>query len=187
MTDVAQGLQQQLERLESLIQELERGPESPLRARTREIVHAVLELHASGLARMMELLAGTGAAGSALREELTRDPLVASLLLLHGLHPDDVETRVRRAVDNLSPMLETHGARLTGLAVDADTVRVTFARGAARAQLASGALRARVEQAIIGAAPDVARVEVDIPEMAGPGSFVPVGAVRLRARREGPP
>ena len=45
---------------------------------------------------MLEILAGAGEAGESILDSLGRDDLVASLLLLYGLHPLDFETRVQR-------------------------------------------------------------------------------------------
>ena len=38
----------------------------------------------------------------------TDDPLVESLLLLHGLHPLDVDARIQRALDRVRPYLGSH-------------------------------------------------------------------------------
>ena len=40
---------------------------------------------------------------------LAADDLVASLLLVHGLHPHDVHRRVSDALDRVRPYLGSHG------------------------------------------------------------------------------
>jgi hypothetical protein len=176
----AQELAQQLERLEALIREMEHGAETPARARAREIVRAVLELHAAGLRTMMDL---ARASDAALADRLARDPRVAGLLLLHGLHPDDVETRVRGAVDALTPLLQGQGAALVLHSTAAGIVRLRLERAPGRSGLSADALRRRVEEAIIAAAPDVTGVEIDGPQGADVAAFVPVDQVRMRAPR----
>ncbi|MGH7277369.1 MAG: hypothetical protein ACREJG_01630, partial [Candidatus Rokuibacteriota bacterium] len=124
----APDLDRQLRQLETLIREMEEGPESPARARARQIVRAVLDLHASGLTRMMELVAAGPHAPQALVELFARDPRVSGMLLLHGLHPFDLETRVGGAVHGLEPALRAQGAGLTLVSVSEGSVRLRLAR-----------------------------------------------------------
>src|SRR5215469_7251271 len=86
-------------RIEELIREVESIVDPATRTRVSELVTAILEYHAEGLGRVVEL------AGEAATREFARDPLVASLLLLYDLHPEDFETRVRRAVDAIPGVL----------------------------------------------------------------------------------
>ena len=171
-------LQDRLQRLEAAIHAMEQGVETPARAHAREIVRGVLDLHASGLARLMQLAADAGAPGAALADRFARDPLIAALLLLHGLHPHDLETRVRAALDGLEPMLQSQGARLALLSLAGGAVRLGLEREGGRGGLSPEALRLRVEQAIVAAAPDAAGVQIDGP--ATIAAFVPVEQVRMR-------
>lgn len=180
MSDAARDLRRQLEHLETVIRELEDGPESPLRARMRELVRGVLELHASGLGRMLALVAEADAAGAALARAFARDPMIGGLLLLHGLHPDDLDTRVRGAVAALAPLLERHGARVERLAIEGGVVRIGLHRAPGRGRLSAEALRAHVEDAVLAAAPDATGLRIDVPDDRELAAFVPVEAVRLR-------
>ena len=45
-------------------------------------------------------------------DRLGRDELVASLLVLYGLHPLDFETRVNQAVEKARAFLKPHAAEL---------------------------------------------------------------------------
>src|SRR3954451_10722538 len=64
------------------------------RERAEELVRLVTDLYGAGLERLMDLLHETGRLDDALLTELADDDLLASLLLVHGLHPYGVETRV---------------------------------------------------------------------------------------------
>src|SRR5215469_15588161 len=86
-------------RIEELIREVEAIADPATKARMRELVTAILEYHSEGLGRMVEI------AGESVTREFARDPAAASLLLLYDLHPEDFETRVRRAVDSLPGVL----------------------------------------------------------------------------------
>lgn len=68
-----------------------------------------MESYGAGLARMLEVIDETGGMNPTLLDRLAVDDLVASLLLLHGLHPYDVETRITRALERVRPYLASHG------------------------------------------------------------------------------
>ena len=142
-----------VERIEGLVRDVDET--------AQELVRSVLELHGSALNRIMEIAADCGPEGEAMIRRFARDELVSSILVLHDLHPDDIETRVRRALGKWPGQVELVGA-FHGL------VRVRIAGGAC-------GIKESVETAIREAAPDAA--EVAIEEMARPGSFVPLAAL----------
>src|SRR5262245_13789887 len=104
-------------RVEQLIEKAERFPDPAARDVTREIVGALLELHGAGLARVLDALTGAGAVGRSVLEALAADGLVSSLLMLHGLHPVDLENRVRTALEAVRPALAHHGGGVELLGV----------------------------------------------------------------------
>ncbi|MEU6540894.1 hypothetical protein [Streptomyces sp. NPDC047000] len=58
-----------------------------------ELVRSLMEFYGAGLARILELLPPGGPA-----DALLGDGLVAGLLVLHDLHPEDVTARIARAL-----------------------------------------------------------------------------------------
>jgi hypothetical protein len=144
-----------MRRVEVLVDELERrGGEAAEAARA--LLGAVLDLHEAGLARALSLIDAQGESGRNVTAALAADPQVASLLLLHGLHPEPLEARVRATVAALAADLARDGASLELVAVDADAVRLRLVRDAA---LGNAAIR--IEQAITEAAPDAPPVRID--------------------------
>ncbi|MFB6820545.1 hypothetical protein ACFCXA_02990 [Streptomyces virginiae] len=73
-----------------------------------ELVRVLMDFYGAGLARIVEKV------GDGPLEPVYGDELVASLLSLHGLHPEDVHTRIDRA-------LAAHGEPLELIGFDADT------------------------------------------------------------------
>src|SRR6266446_1667380 len=126
MTSVpdSQAFQERMERLETLIQEVERFPDPASREHTREIVQAVLDLHGTGLERILEHLAAAGEPGQAVVKALAQDDVVSGLLLLYELHPLGLEARVRQAVDQLQPTLRKQGSEMELLSVTEGLVRL---------------------------------------------------------------
>ena len=54
----------------------------------------VTNLYGAGLERMLDVLADAGRLDRVALDALAADELVSGLLLVHGLHPHDVDTRV---------------------------------------------------------------------------------------------
>jgi len=146
-----------LARIDELVHRTEALPDPHARASAIELVQGVMALHASVLARMLEIISAT-ASGAQATEALLSDDLVSSVLVLHGLHPEDLETRVRRAVDKLRLFFDSRGGRIELLASSSELVRVrvTLARpgsGAAAKQV--------IEDAIYEAAAEVTAVVIE--------------------------
>jgi len=143
-------------RIEELIRALEALSDTRAREQAKELVQVVLDLHGAGLARLIELTTTTGAAGQTLLDAFADDDQVRSLLLLHGLHPRDLESRVERAVEKMHPFLGTHGLRLELLQSGEELVRLKLHGNWQDKKLSAKTLKRDIE-----AAPDAARVEVE--------------------------
>ena len=83
-------LPQRLGQVPLALPPVERHVDRAGRERLREIVQALLELHAAGLEKILTEVDSLGEAGREVIERLARDELVSSLFVLHGLHPLDV-------------------------------------------------------------------------------------------------
>jgi len=152
-------LESPMERIASLVEELERSPESPTRERARALVQAVLDLHRVGLVRILEMAAARPD-GSDLVRELSTDQTVTLLMSLHDLQPESAETRVRAAVDGLRPLLLEQGVAIELEGTGEDAVRVRL-RKAGTIRAADARLRAEIEGAIFRSAPEIATIEID--------------------------
>jgi hypothetical protein len=154
------AVRRRMQRIESLIQEIERYPDPAARARTKEIVHAVLDLHGDGMGRILEYLANSGEAGLAMIDELGRDELVSSLLLLYGLHPLDLETRVRQALGKARYWMRSRGAVVELSSVQDGIVRLHVRRIEDQDDFDVAKLKLAIEEAVYDMAPDVAAIEI---------------------------
>ena len=83
------------ERIEKLLDELRAMAEPSTWPRVEELMRLVVELYGAGLARFVDLL-DADLSIDKLRERVLEDQLLASLMLLHGLHPEDTAARVAR-------------------------------------------------------------------------------------------
>ncbi len=93
-----------------------------------------------------------------------------SLLLLHGLHPLDVDTRIQRALDSVRPYLGSHAGGVEYLGVTADgTARLRLEGSCHGCPSSTVTVQLAIQGAVEGAAPEVTRVVVEgVSEPPGP-------------------
>jgi Fe-S cluster biogenesis protein NfuA/nitrite reductase/ring-hydroxylating ferredoxin subunit len=144
-------------RIEELLGQI-RSTGDPGAAETaEEVVRLVVELYGAGLERAVEL------AGPDALERFVGDELVASLLVLHGLHPKDTRTRVVEALDQVRPYLGSHagGVELLGVDPEAGVVRLRLEGSCDGCPSSTQTVKLAIERAIEQAAPEVTAVEVE--------------------------
>jgi Fe-S cluster biogenesis protein NfuA/nitrite reductase/ring-hydroxylating ferredoxin subunit len=153
--------------------------------RAQELVREVVGLYGAGLERMIKLSGDPGMA-----ERLATDDLVASLLLVHGLHPHDVHRRVSDALDRVRPYLGSHGG-------DVDLIEVTQGPEGAGVLLAfkgsckscpssAVTLELAVEDAVRAAAPEISSIEVVAAEPATASKMIPAESLLAHVHSNGP-
>ncbi|MGI8552629.1 MAG: NifU family protein [Dehalococcoidia bacterium] len=168
--------QQRMQRIEGLIKSFEVA-DPATRARAEELVQLLLELHGTGLERVLDLISETGEPGMALIDELAGDELCSSLLLLHDLHPFDLETRIARALEGVRPYLASHGGNVELLELREDGIRLRLEGSGHGCGSSTMTLKNAIEAAVYAAAPDLARIEVEgvVEEpVARASGFVPI-------------
>jgi Fe-S cluster biogenesis protein NfuA len=171
----AADFQQRMRKVEELVHEIESQADPLSRQNSIDLVSLLMELHATGLERLMELLAQQVLPGKQVVDRLADDPLVASLLLLHGLHPVDMQTRVVRALDKVRPYLKSHGGNVELLGIDDGVVRLRLEGSCNGCPSSSQTLKNSIEDAINEFAPDVLELRTEGVSAARPmGGFVPL-------------
>jgi hypothetical protein len=147
------------QRVETLVGELGALADENARARAEELVSSLMELYGAGLERIVDIVSERGENGSTALDELTRDDLVSSLLILHGLHPLTMEARVHGALDRLR---QSFGSGIELTLVSASDGRVAVQIGGRDLGCATEGLKQSIERAVLAAAPEAARVEIDV-------------------------
>jgi Fe-S cluster biogenesis protein NfuA len=94
----ARNLREVGDRVEKLLGELREAGDPAATERAEELVRLLMELYGAGLERLMELVAEKD---GTLVDRIVEDQLLASLLVLHGLHPVPVERRVNEALEKV--------------------------------------------------------------------------------------
>jgi hypothetical protein len=160
--------QDRMRSVEELIAAIQEHGNAVVRASAVELVRALLDVHRAGLAEVLEKTAHQGEPGRAILNELLRNDLVSRLLLLHGLHPVDLPTRLAQALERARPWLRAQGAAAEVSSANHEVV-VLRVRGG------SDDVHRLLEEAILDAAPDVLRIEfVDADAPAGKSLSLPL-------------
>jgi nitrite reductase/ring-hydroxylating ferredoxin subunit/Fe-S cluster biogenesis protein NfuA len=144
----------QLARLESLAQSWEPSQQGVLSA----IKTGIEELNAEAFKRLVRALKVDPAAAAALSKAV-RDPLVYQVLLFHGIVKEPLEHRVARALDDVRPMLKTHGGDVELVAVKfPDVVEVRLIGSCQSCPSSGETLSEGVEKAIKALCPEITTV-----------------------------
>jgi Fe-S cluster biogenesis protein NfuA len=154
-------------------------------ARAEELVRALSDLYGAGLARLLELLDDHGRLDDEVLDAIADDRLVSGLLLIHGLHPDDLTTRVHRALDRVRPYLGSHGGDVEVIEITADAVRLRWLGACDGCRGATATLTSAIDAAIRDAAPEIEMIDVaeataaphDAPDG---GSVIAIETLRVR-------
>ena len=152
---------QSIERIEGLVKTIESLPDANARSSAIALVQALMEFHGEALDRLMEIVASTGADGYSTFDQFADDEKVSSLLLLYGLHPLPLETRVLQALAKVRPYLELHGGNVELISITHGVVRLRMQGSCKSCPSSSITLKSAIEESILAVAPDVVAIEAE--------------------------
>jgi Fe-S cluster biogenesis protein NfuA len=150
-----------VQQIGNLVEQIETIADPAVRATTKELVQLLMELHGTGLERMLGIAFQAGDAGRQIIDDLGRDPLVSSLLVLYGLHPEELASRVEEAIDRIRPGLRKQGCEVELLSANDGAIRVKVGLGAHTCASTGETVRSTVEEAIYDAAPDITSLTLE--------------------------
>jgi len=149
------------DRIEEILAVLRSGDPTAADA-AEELTRLLVGLYGDGLGRIVATLREAGPAGAGLLAALAEDPLVESLLLLHDLHPLDVDTRIQRALDRVRPYLGSHAGGVEYLGVTGDGVaRLRLEGSCVGCPSSMVTVQLAITDAVKDAAPEVSEVAVE--------------------------
>ena len=168
-------------RVEELTAQLDAIGDPFARSCAEELVGALMGLYGEGLERIFAAIADEGAAG--LGERLAEDGVVASLMLIHGLYPVALETRVQEALDSVRPYMESHGGNVELLGIEEGVARLRLEGSCDGCPASASTMELAIEQALQEAAPDLEGIDVEGVTAPPPA----LGAFELPMSGGGPP
>jgi Fe-S cluster biogenesis protein NfuA/nitrite reductase/ring-hydroxylating ferredoxin subunit len=160
-TDVIDGMNREGRRIQEIVEQIDAMPNPAARALMHECMESVLSFYGDGLDRILTLVKRSGIGGQKVFEDLIHDKVVSSLLLIHGLHPDDLATRLCEALNRVRPYMESHGGNVELLSLENDFARLRLQGSCKTCPSSAVTLELAVRQAIEEACPDLAGFDVE--------------------------
>jgi Fe-S cluster biogenesis protein NfuA len=173
--------QQHAQRVDQAVERATSIPDEAARTIALELMQSLMDLHGSGLTRIVEVLAESGEPGRNMLAELGRDPLICGLLVLYGIHPVPLEDRIADAVNRVAPQVRKQGGTLELLSVREDGVKLSIQTSGSGCHSSPDALKQSIEQAIREAAPEMVEI---ICETNIPAGFVPLTNLQTAPTKE---
>lgn len=161
-----------MQRIGELVQEIEAIADPAVRAATKGLVQSLMDLHGAALEKALDIVADAGEPGMNIIDRLGRDALVSSVLILYGIHPEDIATRVVKAVDRLRPQLRKQGCEVELLGVNDGDIRLRVEIGSHTCGSTAKTAQATLEEAMYDAAPDMASLVIEGLEEKPASGFV---------------
>lgn len=152
--------QEQIRQLGKLVGQFDELPDSAAKSASRELVQLLMDVHGRGLERAMEIVYDAGNFGPDIIAKLGQDPIVGNLLLLYSLHPDELETRVNKAIERMRPRLRKLSCTIELEHVHESSVRVRLTTSGHSCGSSAGDIRSIVEDGMYEFAPDVTSLEI---------------------------
>src|SRR5580692_912330 len=154
---VADGrdFREDMQRIGGLVQEMESIADPAVRAAAKGLVQSLMDLHGAALEKALEIIAAAGEPGMEMIDRLGRDSLVSSVLILYGLHPEDLESRVVKAVDRVRHQLRKQGCEVELLGVYDGAMQRRVETGSQTCGSTAKTVQATLEAAMYDAAPDL--------------------------------
>ena len=165
-------------RVQELTVELDSVGDPAVRAKAEELIGAIIELYGEGLERVAAILDAAGEPGAEIRERLSSDGVVASLMLIHGLYPVPLDERVAEALDSVRPYMESHGGNVELLGLDEGVARIRLEGSCEGCPASASTLELAIKQALEEAAPDLEGLVVE-GAIADPKAKLGDGALEL--------
>jgi Fe-S cluster biogenesis protein NfuA/nitrite reductase/ring-hydroxylating ferredoxin subunit len=150
-----------LVRVQELQEALEAAGDPPPPELLEELLSSVVQMYGVGLERILNALHDAGEGGQRIAASLAEDPLLATLLLIHDLHPVPLADRVQAALDSVRPYMESHGGNVELLSLDEGVARIHLRGSCSDCSASSVTLELAIKQALEEAAPDLVGLQVE--------------------------
>lgn len=184
----SKDFREDIQRIGGLVQEIESIADPAARAATRNLVQSLMDLHGAALEKTLDIVAEAGETGMNIIDRLGRDSLVSSVLILYGLHPEDIETRVTKAVERIRPQLRKQGCEVELLSAGGGAIRLHVETGSHTCGSTAKTVQSTLEGAMYDAAPDLTSLVIEgledkpasgfvgLEKLMGAGSHVVAGS-----------
>ena len=148
-------------RIQQLLEQIEALPGASTRELIHEFMEATLAFYGQGLARILQVVSEAGPGSQNVYQQMINDKVVRGLLLIHDLHPVDLQTRLRDALDHVRPYLQSHGGNVELISLTGQSARLRLQGTCKSCASSTVTLELAIRHAIEEACPDLVGFEVD--------------------------
>jgi Fe-S cluster biogenesis protein NfuA/nitrite reductase/ring-hydroxylating ferredoxin subunit len=148
-------------RIQQLLEKIEALPAVSTRELIHEFMEATLAFYGQGLARILQVVSECGTDGEKIYQVLVSDKIIRGLLLIHDLHPANLETRLRGALDEVRPYLQSHGGNVELISLSNEAARLRLQGTCQSCASSAVTLELAIRHAIEEACPDLPSFEVE--------------------------
>ncbi len=154
-------LLQESKRVQELIERAGDLRDPVARALLHECLHSLLAFYGEGLGRVLQVVRGCGDPGQQVLDRLLKDPVARALLLIHGLHPQGLESRLHQAIERIRPYMQSHGGNVELLSLENDFARLRLQGACQSCPSSSVTMELALRHALEELCPDLAGFEVE--------------------------
>lgn len=165
MTTTEQSFEELAKRVDDAVAALE-DLDPAARKVAEELQAAIEAVHKAGLVTMIRRMREDEAARQVLFG-LVEDPVVHTLLSLHGILRPDPMTQANQVLDGVRPQLHSHGGDVTLVRIEDDTAFVRLEGACNGCSMSSVTLRNLVEDSLVQGVSSIMKVEV-VKDQASP-------------------
>ncbi|MGA7221159.1 MAG: NifU family protein [Candidatus Sulfotelmatobacter sp.] len=168
----SKDFREDMQKIGGLVQEIESIADPAVRASAKNLMQSLMDLHGAALEKILDIVAEAGEPGMSAIDRLGRDSLVSSVLILYGLHPEDIESRVIKAVEKITPTLRKQGCEVELAGVSDGAIRLRVETGSHTCGSTAKTIQATLEGAMYDAAPDLTSLTIEGLEEKPSSGFV---------------
>lgn len=157
----SKDFREDMQRIGGLVEQIESISDPAVQATAKNLMQALMDLHGAALEKTLDIVAEAGEPGVSIIDRLGSDSLVSSVLILYGLHPEDIQTRVLKAVDRVRPQLRKQGCEVEFLGTADGIIRLHVETGSHTCGSTAKTIQATLEGAMYDAAPDLTSLLIE--------------------------
>lgn len=155
-------LNKQSQRIQELLEELESYPDGKAREMIQECVQEILSFYGNGLKRILDIISkGNSSASKDIYNNLIDDSFVSGLLLIHDLHPLDLNTRLHIALEKVKPYMDSHGGSVEIISLENGIAKLKLSGHCKGCPSSASTLELGIKKEIEENCPDLLGLEVE--------------------------
>lgn len=150
------------QKIQELIGEIDSLDDKNIRGMMQECVQELLGFYGLGLHKILKIISnGSSSAAKDIYNNLIADSFISGLLLIHDLHPLDLNTRLHAALEKVKPYMDSHGGSVEIVSLENGVARLKLSGHCKGCPSSASTLQLGIKEAIEENCPDLLGLEVE--------------------------